>query len=351
MDVLRAITIILVVVGHSGFPFTNFIYLFHITLFFFISGYFFKDEYVHQPITFIKKRIRSLYLPFVGYSLAFLSLHNVFYKLNFYSNKISYAKNFVINLYTPADFIYRAIRNIKFIETEQLLGAFWFLPCLFSVSIMFLLICLISKYVFQKYSEYAKLLLVVLCFAFGTFASQKNVQFFFYGDIALVAVLIYYFGYLYRRYEKYIQFKPYYLVPALLILLFSSFHGHIEMSLNKYPNMPFFIYNSLAGIYLSLYVAKHITNKGIIRLFSFIGIHTIAILALHFLSFKLINFIQLTYFDYHIYPLYLMAIFPTLNTSGIWWVAYTLAGIGIPLFFIFSLDQIKLCILRLYKHS
>ena len=44
MDVLRGIGIILVVLGHTAFPANHFIYLFHLAIFFMLSGYFFKSE-------------------------------------------------------------------------------------------------------------------------------------------------------------------------------------------------------------------------------------------------------------------------------------------------------------------
>ena len=47
MDILKALAIIAVVIGHcdSPHPLYNFIYLYHMPLFFFISGYFYKNEY------------------------------------------------------------------------------------------------------------------------------------------------------------------------------------------------------------------------------------------------------------------------------------------------------------------
>ena len=43
-DLVRGIAIILVVIGHSGCPnyLRNLIYLFHMPIFYFISGYFFQ---------------------------------------------------------------------------------------------------------------------------------------------------------------------------------------------------------------------------------------------------------------------------------------------------------------------
>ena len=39
-DIMRGIGILLVVLGHAGFPFSGWIYLFHMPLFFLLSGWF-----------------------------------------------------------------------------------------------------------------------------------------------------------------------------------------------------------------------------------------------------------------------------------------------------------------------
>lgn len=40
IDIARGIGIILVVLGHAAFPYTHFIYLFHLAIFFIMAGYF-----------------------------------------------------------------------------------------------------------------------------------------------------------------------------------------------------------------------------------------------------------------------------------------------------------------------
>ena len=42
LDSMRGIGIVLMVLGHAGFPGSSFIYLFHMALFFMLSGWFFS---------------------------------------------------------------------------------------------------------------------------------------------------------------------------------------------------------------------------------------------------------------------------------------------------------------------
>jgi fucose 4-O-acetylase-like acetyltransferase len=59
MNIAKAIGIMAVVIGHSNSPIDNFIYLWHMPLFFFISGYFYKDNYTFNIKLLIKKRRSS----------------------------------------------------------------------------------------------------------------------------------------------------------------------------------------------------------------------------------------------------------------------------------------------------
>ena len=63
LDSMRGIGIVLMVLGHSGFPGTGFIYLFHMALFFMLSGWLFslRGGLVH----FAKRKVVTLWLPFV----------------------------------------------------------------------------------------------------------------------------------------------------------------------------------------------------------------------------------------------------------------------------------------------
>ena len=66
-DAIKGIAILLMVVGHSGCPYylRNFIYLFHMGLFYYASGHFLKVKGIEGFLPFLKKKIKGLYWPFV----------------------------------------------------------------------------------------------------------------------------------------------------------------------------------------------------------------------------------------------------------------------------------------------
>ena len=73
LDSMRGIGIVLMVLGHAGFPGSSFIYLFHMALFFMLSGWFFSPhtgESAHRLARFAKRKVVTLWLPFVAANTA-----------------------------------------------------------------------------------------------------------------------------------------------------------------------------------------------------------------------------------------------------------------------------------------
>lgn len=87
ISITKGIGIILMVIGHSGaLDFIHdFIYLFHMSLFFFITGYLLKLDYAQgwsEAKTFVVKRFKRLWYPYVKFGFIFILLHNLFCFLN-----------------------------------------------------------------------------------------------------------------------------------------------------------------------------------------------------------------------------------------------------------------------------
>lgn len=328
MDIVKAFAIMAVVIGHSGSPITNIVYLYHVPLFFFVSGYFYKDLYSCSPFTLFKKRLNSLYIPFVKYELLFLLLHNIFFHLNIYSDKVGY-NNTVSHLYTTKDFAINAAKIIAFQGTEQLAGAFWFIFSLFTVNLLFVCISYFTtKYIKEK-TEYFRFFIVFLVFTVGNIAIHYNFNLHFSLNTSFVALLIYYLGYIYRKLEHKIDFNFYLVIISFLFLILSSLYGKIEMVTNTYLSPSFLIVNSLAGIYINIYTAKKIVAYKINHtLLDYIGKSTFIIMALHFISFKVVNLIQVNMYNL---PIYMIAKFPVINGDNGWWLLYSVSGVILPI--------------------
>lgn len=130
LDIAKAICIILMVVGHSGCPtyLNDFVYMFHMPCFFFVSGWLLNDKYITDLKTGLIQKAKGSYYPFVKWTLIFLLFHNVFVSMHIYENSYSWQT-----------FIERIVRAFTMTGSESLLGGFWFLISLFWASIISLL--------------------------------------------------------------------------------------------------------------------------------------------------------------------------------------------------------------------
>lgn len=336
IDILKGLGIMLVVIAHSKAPFTNFINLFHMPLFFFISGYLYKRSSEEKLVSFIKKKVKSLYLPFVKYSLIFLALHNILFKLNIYSENVSYGGN-IVQPYSAKEFIKSFISIITFGSTEQLGGALWFFTSLFTVTIFFFILRIIFNKFSSNLNRYIFAVIIALCFIIGYYTNfPRNLS------TSLVAILVYYLGYIYRGFEDIIKIHWLGAGISFIILLLASNYGSISMVKNSYTNPLFFIVCSVLGIYMMLYISKFIDRNINNNLFAYVGQNTVIIMALHFLAFKFISFLIVIIYSE---PYYMIAKFPVIYPS--WWIAYSIIGIVIPLLINFLINQIKIKIKNL----
>lgn len=141
IDSMRGIGIVLMVLGHSGFPGTDFIYLFHMALFFMLSGWLFSLR--GGPLHFIKRKVVTLWLPFVLANTAFTVLNNLLLKLNILTSDeriLQVPGNAVTTPVTVKDVIGRTVHWCVFDGGTQLGGAMWFIQALFQVSILYALV-------------------------------------------------------------------------------------------------------------------------------------------------------------------------------------------------------------------
>lgn len=60
MNIMKALGIVAVVLGHTAFPYMRIVYSYHMALFFFIAGYFFLGEILRKTYRICKKKNQVL---------------------------------------------------------------------------------------------------------------------------------------------------------------------------------------------------------------------------------------------------------------------------------------------------
>lgn len=323
----KGILITLMVIGHSGAPqhLVECIYLFHIPCFFFISGFLFKEKYLNDIGTFITRKIKGLYIPFVKWSITFLLLHNVFYHIGIYDNA-----------YSITDFKHKLFSIFTMTGSEQLLGGFWFLKELLYASIISILIFKVIT-IFNKRLTIGvlittSLLLTVCAYLLSTAAFKIPTI----GSKTLLATSYFTAGVAFHKANMLLNNnKLLYGIVFFLIFITSSNYIKGTMDIAGINIFPYFIVSivaSIATIYLTKFINKHTTS-----ILDYIGKNTLYILIFHFLSFKIVSFLILTYCDRPITELSSFPVIP--NSSSFYWILYTIVGVAVPLVIKYVIDK------------
>lgn len=324
IDIAKGSGIILVVAGHSMEWPKNFIYLFHMPLFFFLSGYCYNREYSNNiysiKILFIK-RIKSLYFPFIKYGLIFWALHNFFYKINIYSYPEVWSHNKMTYFYTYQDWIRSFVGIITFSRLEQLLNTFWFLPALFCTTILFAIIVLFLK------NELIRCNVIFMLFFLCCNIGISENKFLRILTIVSLALISFYMGFLMRMYVKNIIYNKYIFLLSLILLCANSLYGYINVSNFDFSSPGFYIVSSVSGIYFILYLSNNIKNSKCNKIFILLGKNTISIMALQYLAFKIVSAVII--FIYDMPWTYLS--YPTLFYGTLWDIIYCIIGVIIPI--------------------
>lgn len=321
VSILKAVCIILMVMGHAGCPdwLFRWIYLFHMPCFFFLSGYLLKDRYLDDVWGFIKRKVTTLYFPFVGFSLLFLLLHNPAVGLGLCTGVKCWSE------------IWREALNILTFRNNgvELLSSFWFLKTLFSASILSLLtlklICVVFKVKTPGAWLAAGISVGFLVFAFGYNHIGWSAP--MLTPLTFYAASFYMAGYAFSK----VQWRPAAWQGAGALIgvfcLSTVFHESINVT---GPLM--FAYFAVAVVSsIACYgLCGALVGKGALsRSLDFIGSRTLYILALHFVCFKLVSLLKMWALGL---PASSLQEVPVISESNAWWwLLYTAVGVAIPL--------------------
>lgn len=367
MRILSVIGICFVIFGHINFPQADMqaigtfygwfpYYSFHLPIFLFITGYYFKDcgsgsgtlGYLGR---FFRKKILGLLVPYFVINGLFLLTHTL---LNGWG--ISYLK--------PFSFTQWLIHPWTRLYVVTYAAPTWYLISLFIAEVYYVLLRLVLRKLIRR--EFAmELTLLLLTLAMGITA----VVFKSIGhptetmDVYLRSVVMLFFiqvGAFYRKHlEKHDHLPS---VPYLLILLLIQFlilllSGDNDLSPGLYAMISFselgynYFLAGLTGVLLWLRIARILAGiPGRSRLILFIGNHTKYIMAFHVFGFFLLNSLLFCLHQHHLVPV-LTKDFNTVTYHSYLYYSctqnprmiplYFLAGLGVSLLFAWIIDLVS----------
>lgn len=314
VDVAKALAIIIMVACHAGQPstyFSNFIGWFHMPVFFFLSGFCFKEKYLDVPLEYLKRKIKGIWWPFLKYNLFFLLIHNLLVRYGLIDD----------DLFSIYFSLKRLVAYLIMWDWDHImLGGYWFIHDLFFATIaIYVLIKFLKKRVWIGIVCGLALCTLLMYFEMDFFR-LINPRFFMVVSIMLA-------GYCFKFYKKPLILNSYGEICALLLLVACSFgRGVCLLNFRFWDILPYFILSIVGSLFLTS-LGDRITRIDDTKSFQYIGKNTMAILTWHFLSFKLITLLRITVEGL---PLEELTSFPVIK-GGYWWIAYLIAGIAVPL--------------------
>lgn len=344
-DIMKGIGIALMVIGHSGAPFRDYIYLFHMPLFFMISGYLWNchnADNIDKIVLYAKKKIKTLWVPYVVINVFFVVTNNLFLQLGIYTSDDSIFEigegtlNCKYHMLSTVEIVKEIGKNLMFYGEQSLGGATWFFRSLFLILIFHTIV----MYVLKDVKEEKRIVLCIIGAMIGTTLINMRYEFvmkvmlhlrslpFFAGYLAFL--IGYCFKKIMKRYPR-IFCKNLYSVPliggCIFILTLMSYVGKIELVTGECTNILFYCICCISGWFLCYSLAVRIPEF-LKKIFSMLGKNTVEIVLFHFLAFKLVTFLYVFVTNSN---RVLLAQFPVIYSVDYLWVPYTICGIVFPL--------------------
>jgi acyltransferase len=282
IDTAKALGITLVVLGHMSIPASTrqYIFSFHMPLFFFLSGYVFDPDKYRALSEFVDRRLRSLILPYLLFSL----VAYVFWVL--VDNNVGQTKGSAV----LEPFLGIFYSNNRFANMSHNI-ALWFITCLFVVEVMFFeMRKRVSSVAGQGLLLLASSVLGYVSSLYWPYPLPWSIE------VAFMALPFYGAGYLLRLHGHAILLSSRGYRPVLLLIalacsgIFCYLNGRTDMHGNHYNNYFYFFGAAFGGIMTYVYVSQLFP---VTRVMSFIGKNTLIILALSGIAESFLKGIQL----------------------------------------------------------
>lgn len=242
VDFFRAFGIICMIMGHVGFGdyFDHFIHAFHMPMFFFVTGYFYKDRETVSISKYLLKKCRTLIIPYLFFACI----------------------NFLFNI--PIDGVnLNQLKNVFWISTTNKAipaGALWFLTALFFADVIYFFIYHLCK------SDILLTIVVLLISAFGMYFNKITGMIAPWAlTIGLVGILFLHVGRLVANnkelwiinYVFHLNWILWIVITGVTVVLIFV-NGYINMRLETYANPFLFIINVMLSVIVIMNFSKWI---------------------------------------------------------------------------------------------
>jgi acyltransferase len=275
VDNLKAIGIYFIFLGHLDInsQAVQYLFSFHVPIFFFISGYLFDSSKYEVFKTFFLRRLKTLIVPyfFFAFTLFFLWL--------FIIREFS-IKGEALKIH-PLTLIMRIFYSggLNYGESVPINAMLWFLTCLFLLEIIF---WLINKIV--KENKNVTLMILLLCGLLSCLDSVFiPIRLPWNIDKAMNASVFYGTAFVYKKHiDSYVNLSksdPRKICALILFfsanIVFCFLNGTVNYNFKIYHNIIFYYLSAFAGILFYIGISSYVTPN---RIISYVGKNTIILL-------------------------------------------------------------------------
>ena len=350
ISICKGIAIILMVIGHAEAPelITNFIYTFHMPLFFITAGYFFSRSNVDNPWNFCAKRVKGLYLPFLKWSIIFLLLHNLWFEIGVLNEEYGNWTGGVTHPYTWHQFWQRLVLIVTSMSgyDEFIAGAFWFFRGLMVASILFLLFFRILDSKFRLKPAYTAALICLGALAFCAFHITTATSLRFYPNgfwRETWGIFFFGIGVIFRQVEGKVR-SGLWLTLGYFALLCGAAVMHCSGMNNgaKLADLLTLPVTGTVGFLMVKQISDVIDRKDsrLRSLLIFIGDNTLYVFIFHIISFKLVSLMKIWWYDLDPAQIGCHMVIHY-NHTDFFWVVYSIVGTALPLIGLYAYRKLK----------
>lgn len=294
IDVIKGIGIFSIVIGHASWDISagnhtlhvgTFVYFYHLAVFFFCSGYLYKDV-IEDYWQYVAKKLKGLYKPFVTYTVLYMICRNLFLDMGILQGE-KYGMGMWLVTLTNA---------LTFNGMAEFLSAFWFLPVLFFTLCIYAAINYATRKLKKIPREGIRLFCYLVTGIIGLYTTEHQYGLLYNMQISYLMVPVvalgHYFACHKKQLDRWINAVGLVISFGILVLVIRSDVGMIElikfMIINRYLFYPV----TICGIYFCLCLGKVLCKSCILEKgFAVAGQMSFDIMALHFLAFKLVDYI------------------------------------------------------------
>ncbi|WP_027643295.1 acyltransferase family protein [Enterocloster clostridioformis] len=249
IDILKGLGVLLVILGHLNLPsgIKSIIYVFHMPLFFFLSGTLWKNKETKMNLNgYIKHMLDSLIYPYVVWNGVEICIHVI---------KCIIGKETVGLLFKRVIAVIMGVRSVVPYDSQNYLGLLWFFPALFSANVLYFL--------FRK----GKIVVpgIIACTIAGNIYANvvaEKVRLPFCLDVSLLCIWFIWIGEIVGQYGKNVsRIKQFLAIIGVGLCLVFEYFIRIDVDLIRLrisSPLLFYIISSLicVGLYIGTYSMK-----------------------------------------------------------------------------------------------